>query len=416
MKILFVAEYYAPIIKGGAEISLKMMVDILSKDGHDITVLTPNYEKEITDVTKINNTTIIRFKSFRSKLYKSKGKTMDRITSYSTIHEIIKSGYMIASAIELYLRAKQILNSTNFDVVHANNIESQLAVSVLKTKAKKILHVRDGRQLYSNFEILKEKISKETISDIKRIFKINWTQALPIKIMCALKLKSVKQFDKYITITEYMKELLIANKVNQSKITTVYNPYQSTQTNRISDKKKLRKELGIKTKNPIILYVGGLEKIKGIHNMPKIIQNNKDKHFIIVGDGPYFQYMKNKNYNNLTLTGSINQSETIKYYKISDIFIYPLTQPIGTGRVILESFSEFLPVLAFKNKGISDVLIDNKTALLVDHRSQSDIKEKLNDLIKDNVLKSKLTIYAHKFLHKNCSVGEFSKKIIEEFK
>ena len=50
MKFLFVTEYFYPVFMGGAEISLKILIEELLKNNHKIVILTPNYESFKTEI------------------------------------------------------------------------------------------------------------------------------------------------------------------------------------------------------------------------------------------------------------------------------------------------------------------------------------------------------------------------------
>ena len=44
MKVLLPTEYYPPFVIGGGEISTKLLVEGLAREGVEVHVLTPNYE------------------------------------------------------------------------------------------------------------------------------------------------------------------------------------------------------------------------------------------------------------------------------------------------------------------------------------------------------------------------------------
>lgn len=410
MKILFVAEYYKPIIMGGAEISLEMMIDILKDTEHEITVLTPNYNTNQTKLEVYKNIRIIRFKSFRTNLFKDRKNTTGQIQSFSVISEIIKSGYMIASAAELYMQAKTLIKKEKFDIIHANNVESQLAVSILKTSAKKILHVRDGRQIYSSFSKLGHSLKKETLKEIKQAFEINAISALPIKIMSSLKYKSIQKFDHYIAISQFMKDCLRENGISRIDIDIIYNPYQSKTLN-LPTKREIKQFLKIREKDKIVLFVGNLNKLKGADSLLKVAKYNEHIKFICVGEGEY--YDKLSKLSNTIMTGKVEQKETQKYYKIADVFLYPLSTPIGVGRVVLEAFSNKVPVLAFHNKGITDVLAISNCWYIYNKNNMGEISNAINILTGNKEIIKRCKDNGFKFVIDKCSVSVFRNNIIK---
>uniref|UniRef100_UPI002601C0D8 glycosyltransferase n=1 Tax=Thermococcus sp. TaxID=35749 RepID=UPI002601C0D8 len=80
MRFLFVSEYYPPMHMGGAEISLKLLVEGLARLGHDVTVLTPNYGSPKTSVEETKNLRVIRFKSPRRLLFRERARSVSSET------------------------------------------------------------------------------------------------------------------------------------------------------------------------------------------------------------------------------------------------------------------------------------------------------------------------------------------------
>ena len=61
MKVLLPTEYYPPFVRGGAEISIKLLAEGLAKNGIKVYVLTPNYGT-LPDFVRENGAKIYRFK------------------------------------------------------------------------------------------------------------------------------------------------------------------------------------------------------------------------------------------------------------------------------------------------------------------------------------------------------------------
>jgi glycosyltransferase involved in cell wall biosynthesis len=87
--------------------------------------------------------------------------------------------------------------------------------------------------------------------------------------------------------------------------------------------------------------------------------------------------------------GSIPHQEMNALYNAADVFVFPgLREPIGM--VYLEAQACGLPVVAFRNGGIPDVVRDGETAFLVPRMDGPSFKQRLAQLIGDPQLRAQL--------------------------
>ena len=121
--------------------------------------------------------------------------------------------------------------------------------------------------------------------------------------------------------------------------------------------------------------------------MPKILSKLPSSRLIIVGEGSLKnnleEIVKNKKLENaVTFIGPVNNKELPKYYASSDIFIGPSIMTDdgdteGLGLTFIEaSMSECVPV-GSRVGGITDVIQENKTGLLVEEKNPDDIADKI---------------------------------------
>jgi glycosyltransferase involved in cell wall biosynthesis len=76
-------------------------------------------------------------------------------------------------------------------------------------------------------------------------------------------------------------------------------------------------------------------------------------------------------------------------YNASDLFVFPgLREPIGM--VYLEAQACGLPVVAFRNGGVPDVVRDGETGLLVPRLDAAEFGRRLAQLIDDQPLRARL--------------------------
>lgn len=168
-----------------------------------------------------------------------------------------------------------------------------------------------------------------------------------------------------------------------------------------------------------IVFCGRFIVLKGVRRLPDIIKsvvvsnnNHKIVRFHIIGDGDInlveeFK-TKIKEYKiseNVEYYGSQSQEEIIKIYNKSDIFIMPGIYDRGRaetqGLVIQEAQAMELPVVVTDAGGMRYGMVNNKTGFVVDHTSDDEFINKINELIKNSEMRKKFGIEARKYVVEN---------------
>lgn len=142
---------------------------------------------------------------------------------------------------------------------------------------------------------------------------------------------------------------------------------------------KLRKRMGLKSNDFILLYVGRINEEKGIRELINAfskIQNNDIKLMICGGTwGSEFKNNKFLNYllevldkkvDDVIFTGYINSEDLKNYYYISDIVIIPSKVQEAFGMVMLEAGIIGKPIIATKSGGMVEIL-DDKSVIFVEN-------------------------------------------------
>lgn len=147
-----------------------------------------------------------------------------------------------------------------------------------------------------------------------------------------------------------------------------------------SEASALRQSLGLADKK-VIVSVGRLVHRKGqdhlIESMPEILEVVPNAHLLLVGQGPYREYLqqlvtKNALEDSVTFIGRIQYADLPQYICVGDIFAMPSRSRLmgleveGLGIVYLEASACGLPVLAGNSGGAPDAVLHNETGLVVD--------------------------------------------------
>ena len=154
-----------------------------------------------------------------------------------------------------------------------------------------------------------------------------------------------------------------------------------------TDAAPLRESLGL-TDKKVIVSVGRLVHRKGqdrlIEAMPEILKKVPRAHLLLVGEGPYREYLQklvhqHKLESSVTFIGRIQYQDLPMYICVGDIFAMPSRSRLmgleveGLGIVYLEASSCGLPVLAGDSGGAPDAVIQNETGLVVSGTNSEEI-------------------------------------------
>lgn len=179
----------------------------------------------------------------------------------------------------------------------------------------------------------------------------------------------------------------------------------------------------------VILFVGRLAEKKGVTYLIDAMENI-DAKLVIAGGGPLENSLKvqasriNKKAgikDRIEFIGSKTHEELKEIYASADIFCAPSVTAVdgdkeGFGLVILEAMASGLPVVASRSGGIADLITDGRDGLFTKEKSSKDIAEKLNLLLKNSELYSRLSYNVRETAEKYDyeKIGRKYKRIFEQ--
>ncbi len=186
--------------------------------------------------------------------------------------------------------------------------------------------------------------------------------------------------DIIITNSEFDRQLAIKNKiVEPDKIVTIYNGLDINNLKFLSKEKAIKfiepkiKNLKLKIENSILVgTIANLYKNKGLDFLilaaARIKKSQPNWRFVIIGDGPERQCLKTlikkrelENY--IILAGRI--PDAYQYLQAFDLFVLPSIKE-GQPWVILEAMAASMPIVATNIAGISEMIENEKSGLLVE--------------------------------------------------
>lgn len=153
-----------------------------------------------------------------------------------------------------------------------------------------------------------------------------------------------------------------------------------------------------KLSRPILLFVGRLNRLKGvrylINALPIILKKFPCANLVIIGSGSEKSRLKSLVYDlglkeKVFFWGSLSNKELPYYYSQADVFILPSLSE-GMGISALEAMSSGCPVVATRIGGLPDVIKDKQNGLLIRPRSSKEISRAVIKILLDNYLRDSL--------------------------
>jgi len=219
------------------------------------------------------------------------------------------------------------------------------------------------------------------------------------------------EVDLFLATTQDAKEALIEEGVNKEKIKIIYSGVDTT---RFRPSNRSGKIINI-------LFVGRLEKYKGIYNLLKafikIQKNHKNIHLSIVGKGSEEEKLKKivkeKKLENKVSFEIVPYHKIHKVYRNADIFVAPSkdtsTWKEQFGYVLVEAMACGLPVITTNAGSIPEVVKD--AAIIIPQNDTKRITDELEMLLKSKRKREQLGKKARVFAVKYYDSKKIAKEI-----
>jgi len=244
-----------------------------------------------------------------------------------------------------------------------------------------------------------------------------------------LEAQAAKNADHVFAITQGVKNVLTKNGVNERNITILPNAVDPIQFKPIKKNKKLEEKLGLIDKITIG-YIGSFTDYEGLDYLLKALSILKEKYYekvkvILVGDGTAYGELKrlSKELNLediIHFTGRIEHSDVLDYYSVIDVAVYP-----RKGTSVCEIVSPLKPleamamgkaIIASEVDALAEMIMNEQTGLLHARDDINNLTDKLEKLILNSKLRAQLGENAKKWVVKNRTWEDASKKVDAVYK
>ncbi|HDH11593.1 MAG TPA: glycosyltransferase family 1 protein [Nitrospirae bacterium] len=368
MKILHVHDHYRPC--GGAEVYFMDILDSLEKKGHENVVL-------------------------YSALNESEENGGTRKEYFVPPSPGLRRGF------SLFGRIRKIVSHEKPDVIHIHGFHGNTSPFVVRILRKMGPSVHTAHDVLA-FCLNHKKIHGNEESTCTR--PVGWgcltsgcvrpSREMDMRfiiksaIVQHIEMLQYRRFNKIIVASDYMKKEMIRNGISPDRVECLYYflNVENDWASRVG-------EIG---KDNTILYVGRIEKNKGVVEFIEILSMIRDVSWKakIIGYGNAGDEVRNKIKvmglsEKIDMLGHVTHGELSQHYIASSLVAVPSCYPEPFGLVGLEAMYFGRPVVAFNVGGIGEWLKDKQTGFLVEFPDRKLFAEKIECLLRDKSLSEK---------------------------
>ena len=333
MRVGIFTESYPPLVNG-VSTSILMLEHALTKLGHEVFIITVSDNKK--DYVLENNGHILRLPS------------VNLANCYD---------YKMTSVYPI--KAVNMIKKMNLDVIHSN---VEFTVGIFARVVSEQLSIPLVHTYHTNWEDYTHYITKnkKILDDIcKKLLKY-LVVFFEDKTVTELIVPSNKIYNLFKDKYKFTKNIhIIQTGIETSKF------YKENFNQK--DINSLKKKLGIKKKDFVVMTVSRLAKEKSvdriINNHKELVKKYSNMKLLIVGDGPDIDKLKDEAKSlgvsdSVIFTGKVPLSDIPIYYQLGNVFV-TASKSETQGLTVVEAISSSLPVVAAKDDSFVNSVIED---------------------------------------------------------
>jgi len=378
MNILQISQSFCPCLESGGVVRVVYEISKeLDAKGHNVTVYTTD---RCTNRLQVENNVVVPFDGIKVYYFRNLSNKLSK--------------HNIATPYQLFRKIKNDIK--NFDIIHIHEHRTLLAVIVhFYAKKNNVPYIIQAHGSVLPF------FQK---TRLKRLFDKLWGNNI------------LKDSSKVIAGTEAEFDQYIQMGVKKEQIEIIPNAINFQIYKKLPLRGSFRKKFGLNETDKIILYLGRINRIKGLDLLLKsfkLLKNdsNQFKLVFIGQDDGYLRYLEKEIdesiENNIIFIGVVNENVKLEAYVDADVYVLPSlfdNFPI----TVLEALAAGTPVIVTEYCLIGDIV--KKAGRVVDYNEKS-LNEAILEILSNNDLKMKLGKNGRKLIRDNYSLEKVGEKI-----
>lgn len=192
----------------------------------------------------------------------------------------------------------------------------------------------------------------------------------------------------------------------------------------LNSKLAYRNEYGIDANDFVFLFVGRVVSDKGINELVRAFSKleNPNNQFKLLLVGPFEEDLNPlqhetltqiKTNTNIITTGY--QSDVRKFYKLSDVFVFPSYRE-GFPNVVMEAGAMELPVITTNINGCDEIIIPEINGLLIPQKNEKSLLDAMQKISSEQELYHKLKQNSRSVIAEKFDQANLWKIIVNEYK
>lgn len=372
MKILQVIPYFAFTRGGDVNVCYNLSKELTGL-GHKVSILTTTFDYNPEDTDTISNLNMIPIEyKFNLALFIYSPKMKDWLDKHVA----------------------------EYDIIHLHELRSYQNNIVIKYAEK-----------YNIPYVLQPHASTPKHID-KRLIKEAYDLAYGNRIMK----------NAACTIAVSKEEAYYDKQMNAKWVEVVYNGMNLEEFKEMPEKGSFQEKYNINS--PYFLYLGRIDKLKGINHVIESFAQLPDKYdgYKLVIIGKITDYKKElddiiRNYDisdRVIFTGFIDQKDKPMAYHDASVFISPVKYMGGVSITVFESILSDTPVVVTKESG--ELIEEIDGGIIVEYGNIKEICDAIITLTEDEKLANKKVETAKSYINDNLSWSRVCDKILEIYK
>jgi glycosyltransferase involved in cell wall biosynthesis len=419
LRICLALEYFPPFAPGGAEWSTEALARALAARGHEVVVVTPNYGAGALEERQ--GVRIVRFPFPRHLppgrvplppkwlanpfFYLYAAWAIRRVARRERVevihvqnkHMLIPgtlAGHSLGLPVVLTIRDGSIIDAAPMCLHHGDRMPEDCGVRKL------------WRECSEEYIALGYIQGRRSRLRAKMGFLYFWLDS-------RLKQRFLRRVDAVVGVSEGILDIYRRSGLLEGvrRVQPVYSIPPPARAPAPTSVEALRGRLGL-SGGPLVLYVGKLSPGKGSADLAaasrEVLREFPDARFAFVGEGDLADAGPH-----VRRFGALPNAEVLALYPLADVVVVPSIVPDALSRVIIEAMAAGRAVIATRVGGTPELVIHEKTGLLVERADPDGLARALRRLLGDAGLRAALGAAARRHLDELTGGGSSVDQLLE---